>query len=410
MKLSVIIPYCIEYPQIEFTVNAMWCELRNLPLLGHDFEIIVIDNWCEEAASQTINPGHGLCKWPYPNKELWQNFINNYGIRIKNALTLHPELQEPYATELDKLQTELNLGYDIYRMQDPGTPRMKELAGGCRPWLKYVTYTEKLSHWQAKNAGVAASSGDILLFVDAHILPSPGCFLKAFGYYIHAYEKLNGTLHVPIAYMMERQGGELIYKFKGGMSEKDVQDYNRRKNCVLPWNEINARDAGDYHYSFTKYRKSDIPYKVPCMSTCFMFMHRELYDLLGGWPKELGIYGGGEHFINYTLAVLGKNIWIYPGEPAYHYANKYISRGYNWNYDDYARNRILATYIYGGEKVAEKYIKFRAETGDKWEVLKGMLDEIKTNTECVKHRNFIWVKEKISIEDWHDNILPELIK
>lgn len=414
MKLSVIIPYCIEYPQIEFTVQALWNELRSVTCVGHDFEIIVIDNLCEEAASQTLKR-----KVPYPNRESWQNFIDNYANRVKNALTLHPELQQPYTDELDKLQDMLNRGYDIYRTQDPGSPRMKELAGGCRPWLKYITYTDKLSHWQAKNAGVAASSGDILFFCDAHVIPSQGSIRKAFFYYAENYEKLNGTLHIPLAYMCERQGGELIYKFKGGMNEKEVQDYNKRKNCVLPWDTINARDAGDYHYSFTKYRKSDVPYKVPCMSTCGMLLHKELYDLLGGWPTELGVYGGGEHFINYTLAVLGKNIWIYPTEPLYHYANKYISRGYNWYYDDYARNRILATYMFGGIDTAEKYIKFRADTGDKWEVVKRMLDEMLGNSkdphkipitlECSRHRKHIEQNQVISIEDWHDKILPGLL-
>ena len=412
MKLSVIIPYCVEYPQIEFTVNALWCELRSLPHVGHDFEIILVDNWCDEAASQTLRPPAGLRKFPYPNKEIWQNFIDNYGNRIKAALTLHPELQEPYAEELDKLQIQLNQGYDIYRTQDPGTPRMKELSGGCRPWLKYITYTDKLSHWQAKNAGVAASTGDILFFCDGHIIPSQGSIRKAFFYYAEAYEKLNGTLHIPIAYMMERQGGELIYKFKGGMSEKDVQDYNKKKNTVLPFKSITAREAGDYHYSFTKYRppKDDRPFKVPCMSTCFMFMHREIYNLIGGWPVELGVYGGGEHFINYTFAILGKNIWIYPGEPCYHYANKYISRGYNWYHDDYIRNRIIATYMFGGHDIAKKYTQFRADVGDKYFVLSDMLTDISKNNICREHRKKIRQNQIMSIEDWHDKVLPELIK
>ena len=38
------------------------------------------------------------------------------------------------------------------------------------PWLKYVEYKDKLSHWQAKNAGVAASTGEVLWFCDAHCI------------------------------------------------------------------------------------------------------------------------------------------------------------------------------------------------------------------------------------------------
>ncbi|GAI71255.1 unnamed protein product, partial [marine sediment metagenome] len=77
-------------------------------------------------------------------------------------------------------------------------------------WLKYMRYDERLSHWQAKDAGVWNSTGEILWFLDSHVIPSHNI---AFGlrYYVNNYEELNGTLHFPWTYhILESQ--RLIYK------------------------------------------------------------------------------------------------------------------------------------------------------------------------------------------------------
>lgn len=268
-KLSIIMPFAQEHPQAAFTAQAVFAELRDFC----DFEIITIDNHCEELQAQLDAKG---------------------------------------------------------KIKDAGGEYLASLADSrYRPWLKYVQYDEKLSHWNAKNAGIAASDGEFLWFVDAHCIPSQGSLRAMFDYYKKNWQEMNGTLHMPLAYMLERPGLELIYKL--------VTDVER----------------GVVHYSFTRYRAADAPYRVPCMSTCGMMMHRSIYDQLGGWPKEMGIYGGGEHFINFTLATLGKTINIFPAKPLYHYA---APRGYHWNYNDYHRNRCIATYMYGGEAWAYRYI------------------------------------------------------
>jgi len=268
-KLSIIIPFASEHPQCAFTVQSIFCELRDYC----DFEVIVIDNHCDELQVQLDAKGE---------------------------------------------------------KRDRGSEYLKSLADGRhRPWLKYVEYNEKLSHWNAKNKGIDASDGEFLWFVDAHCIPSQGSLRAMFDYYRNNWQTLNGTLHMPLAYMLERPGLELIYKL------------------------VTDVDRGVVHYSFTRYRHEKQTYQVPCMSTCGMMMHRDIYDQLGGWPTEMGIYGGGEHFINFTLATLGRTINIFPAKPLYHYA---APRGYHWNYNDYHRNRCIATYMYGGEGWAYRYI------------------------------------------------------
>lgn len=324
-KLSIIIPYCDEHPQIAFTVNNIFCELRD----AIDFEVIVIDNWCEEVSKQVI------------------------------ASKTH----NPQKPEAEDIRTR--------RIQDGGSAYMEGLAKS-RSWLKYVKYDKKLSHWQAKNAGVKESTGSFLWFCDSHCIISKNSVVDMFNYYKNNYKELNGTLHLPLAYMLEKPGLELVYKL--------VTDIKK----------------GVIHYSFTRHRIRDRVSQVPCMSTCGMMITRELYDLLGGWPEELGIYGGGENFINFTLAILGKTINIFPANPLYHYAAK---RGYNWNYTDFHRNRTIASFMYGDTELAAKYvfnIKGRPT------VLKQIYKEV--TTLCRKHRDSIAKNQIISIEEWVKNL------
>ena len=298
-----------EHPQAAFTAQAIYCELRD----RCDFEIIMIDNHCDELQYQ-----------------------------------------------LDKQGKE----------RDKGGEYLSSLANEHRPWLKYLTYESKLSHWQAKNIGVAASDGEFLWFCDSHCVPSQGSLFYMFEHYRRNHRNMNGTLHMPLSYMLEKPGLELIYKL------------------------VAEPDRGVVHYSFTRFRPAEQPYSVPCMSTCGMMMSREIYDKLNGWPTELGIYGGGEHYINFTMAVLGMTINIWPGKPLYHYA---APRGYSWNYNDYHRNRCIATYMFGGEHWATRYI---ANIKGRKEVKDAIFTSVTTNKACIKHRQYIQSQQVKTIDSW----------
>ena len=233
-------------------------------------------------------------------------------------------------------------------------------------WLKPLRYKDKLSHWQAKNLGVQNSTGKYLFFADAHCVVSRDTIYNMLQY-IKTRDPLEGTLHPPLTYhIMEYH--KLIYKLRVNL------------------------EAGDVYYSFTPFRPSDKPYEVPCMSTCGMMMSRELYDYIGGWPTELGIYGGGESFINYTLAVLGKKKQIFPPNPLCHHGDK---RGYHYIGDDFTRNICIATYIFGGKELALTLMRNRK--GDQGVLMSIYQDVIK---KCEPHRELIKSKQEMTIQEW----------
>jgi len=301
-KLSVIIPFCNEYPQVLFTLQNIAQELRGRV----DFEVIAVDNYCEQVKS---------------------------------------------------------LGYE----NDKSGEAVNACSGRINPWLKYLKYEKKLSHWQSKNLGVKHSTGDFLWFCDAHCIISRDSLFNMFQFYKENHRELNGTLHLPLTYKI-LESHILIYKL------------------------VNNLSKGHLDYSFTGYRRNESPYEVPCMSCCGVMMSREVYNKLGGWPPELGIYSGGEQFLNFSLAVMGMKKWIFPTEPLFHHGEK---RGYCYVYDDYLRNKLIATYCYGGEDLCRL---FSENMKGKPEALKNIYQDV--IAKCQPHRKHIANQQKISIQEW----------
>ena len=314
--LSVIMPYCNEWPQLLFTIRSVAEELDG----KCDFEIIAVDNYPASGIPQSPDRAH-----PHDDKN-----------------------GNPCNSHIDSMAKK-------------------------HDWLRYMRYDDKLSHWNAKNTGVLFSQGKFLLFLDAHVVPGNSSLVSAFMYYKKNHEKLDGTLHLPLTYHI-LENTRLIYQLVVEPS-KGIWHY-RFKNLNLPYTEL--------------------PFEVPCMSTCGMFMSRALFDLVGGWPPELGIYGGGENFMNFSLALLGKRKWIYTPGTLHHHGD---SRGYNWNYDDYHRNRMIALYMHGGEAAVQKYIESRQVKGSpRWArtTLYDIMDK------CQWQRNCLLSKQQVDMLDWYD--------
>lgn len=302
-RLSVVVPFIQEHPQVMFTIQSIHEELEGRV----DHEIIAVENWSPE-------------------------IIKQGAIRDRSS--------ELIQSKADK-----------------------------HSWLKFMNYGDKLSHWQAKNAAVAASDGEFLWFCDSHCVVGRDALYNMFQYYSQNHEELNGSIHLPLTYhILEEQ--QLIYQL--------VTD--------LP--------KGVIHYKFMNMLEARIkPFEVPVMSTCGMMMTRELYNQMGGWPTELGIYGGGENYINFALSVMGKKKWISPGRPLHHHGDK---RGYRWNALDFLRNRLIALYITVGEDYARRYCNADTKISpfSKDRILKDVIRK------CEPHRQLIQSQAVISIEDW----------
>lgn len=298
--LSIIIPFVGEYPQVLFTIQAtaqMLIEKKT------PFEIIAVNNYCQGVQRQAI------------------------GIAEKHGRLAHERFKATKPGEVTRYWVDelFQVCKDIPgTFEDRSGPAVQACAGK-NPWLKYVAYDDRLSHWQAKAAGVKEASFDTLLFMDAHVVPTANIhemYMEyRFGKNDNGFYWDMGTMHFPLTYK------------------------------ILEWHKLIYKLVFDqphfWTYSFTGFRQANKPYEVPCMSTCGMMIGRHIYEMIGGWPVGLGIYGGGENFMNYTLAVTGYKKFIYPHATLFHHGDK---RDYHYMYDDMIFNRMVAHYLFDGER------------------------------------------------------------
>lgn len=301
--ISVIVPFCNEFPQVIFTIRALAEELVNRT----DFEIIAVNNYCEQVKKQG-------------------------------------------------------------REEDKGFASL-QAASQVNPWLKVLKYDKELSHWQSKNFGIKNSQGGFLFFADAHVSPARDSIFPMYQFYKQNHEELNGTIHLPLTYQI-LDNRKLVYEPKIDLS------------------------IAKFSYRFKTYQHFDRPFQVPCMSTCGMMITREKMQKLGYWPNSLGIYGGGEPFINYTSATMGWKRWIWNGNALHHFGEK---RGYSYNYTNWVHNETVACFFIGGEKCAERFI---ANVRGTRVVLDAILAGILSNRETILQKSLIDEQRTMTIEDW----------
>jgi len=245
---------------------------------------------------------------------------------------------------------------------------------GMLPNVDVYKYTDTLSHWQAKNVGIDHAYGEILLFLDAHVIIYPGV-IKGM---LEVFNKLpeHSSLHMPITYMLE----------------------DGKKNALI-YELITDIDNGIVDYRFTKFDSDEEYVEVPCMSTCGMMISKQtMRNKFQKWPSILGSYSGGEQYINFVGAVLGIRKFVLNRGSLFHYA---APRSYGLVYEDVYRNRAIATFLYGGEELFNRYLDnlTRLKRGRiSPRIINKICMEIMENIEMKERRSFIKENATTSIE------------
>lgn len=344
--LSVIIPFVGEYPQILFTIQSI---AQNIAESGINFEIIAVNNYCKEAQEQTKHSANAALT----------KFISAYNLKCK--------------TGKEVLSDVYQLHRDIKPTYEDKSGEAVKACVRINPWLEYLEVKDRLSHWEAKRQACKIACGKHLLFVDGHTVAGAGSIPGMFYEYDTGWDGSKdggmycqeGTMHLPLTYKI-LESHRLIYKLKV--------------------------ENSFYGYSFTGCRNEPDPYEVPCMSTCGMMISREIYDKIGGWPKNMGMYGGGENYINFTLSVLGLKKWIYPKGTLHHHG---ANRDYHYTYDALWFNRFIAHYLFAGEKGLKDLANV---TKGRPEVIQGWVKTV--FKEQKEHRVLIKKQEVITLDDW----------
>jgi glycosyltransferase involved in cell wall biosynthesis len=192
---------------------------------------------------------------------------------------------------------------------------------------KVVVYDEKPSCWQARNAGADAATGRYLLFLDSHVIPKAGSFRGLIDF----HDGWKGVAHCALNYWLEPE-------------ERALYGYS--------W------QPDKFWGNWTRHKPEFPDYRVPLSGTSSSLIDREVFIEVGGFHPGLGIYGGGETYIDLLVQRFGYSVRMHPRFRLWHLTEK---RGYAWNNEDFRHNFMLAAMVLGGEKwldrVAEHHIK-----------------------------------------------------
>lgn len=186
-------------------------------------------------------------------------------------------------------------------------------------WLKYFKYDVCLSHWQVKNHIIHNTTSPYIMFMDAHCMASRGSLSAAFEHYLLNEQYLDGTLSCPLTYDI-LGNKKLVYKL------------------------VYDKMLGKCDYTFMPMPDTkEVTLQVPTMSSCGLIVSRKIFNLLIDFPQQY-MYSGGEHYLFQSLAVLGKKMWIFNGNPLHHHGEK---RGYTTNFIKWHINRAISCYCMG---------------------------------------------------------------
>jgi len=256
--------------------------------------------------------------------------------------------------------------------------------------VKYFQYDEKQGHWNAKNFGIAKSSGKYVFFLDAH------CVMK------------RDSLRHMVAFLDETEGKVLgirdgfpyrvgaVHAYINYILDSRCLEYRPQRKtfgyqfCTHQSEEyfVNSREGVPRR----ALRFPTVPYQVCVMSTCAMMCRRSVLDQLGPWSPELGIYGGGESYINWKQSICGQGHWIVPQAWCWHFADK---RGYSWNWTDFTRNSMIAAYVVGGEEFLQEQVDLRLKKSSP-EVLESLAQDVREK--CGPDRRNVENRQMVSFD------------
>ena len=178
---------------------------------------------------------------------------------------------------------------------------------------------ERLGVAGARNFGAGYTSGNVLVFSDAHVIAPPGWF-EALLELLARPE----TGAVAPAISMMQPGGSIGYGQKWRDSSLGVE-----------W--LGCRGSK--------------PYPVPLLCGCFLAMRREVFSAIGGFDSGMVLWGAEDCELSIHLWSLGYECWVVPDVVVQHAFRPHFPYEVKWA--PVLHNRLrLASVHFGPERLA----------------------------------------------------------
>ena len=269
--------------------------------------------------------------------------------KVSVVITTRNEYPQIYVSIYSILEELVYWGYPfefiiVSNLCEDGTPDIIEQRyGGVwreRGRLKVVRYNDKGSIDCSRNAGVAAATGDVIYFSDAHMSVTVG------------------TIHGLIQAWLKH----------GGMWYPCI-------NCWTDWEDLRLRAYNlTLEANFWGTQSFDLPswavresdrhiglYTMGMGSHATILLGRQTFNLARGFHPGFKTYAGGEGYLAMKLWRLGVKSWMNPNTLVRHDnwglkvkrrddGSYDHGRGYGWTNSEVWYNFMLSAYTVGGEE------------------------------------------------------------
>jgi glycosyltransferase involved in cell wall biosynthesis len=210
--------------------------------------------------------------------------------------------------------------YEIIVVDNLSTDTTKAFLedGSIAPWVRRIE-TDRSGPGPVRNTGAEAARGDILLFVDAHVLFSPGLFKRVSSTMRNEIWDDVGALHFPIGW-------------NGTAPEGRSTHYE----LTLDRNFWGNNLAGNFR-TLTEI--------AALGHACFAVRKDRFFEVGCYHPGQAG-YGGEECYLDLKFAMFGLRNYSDPRTYLLHCSQRQMN--YVWANFDLVRNNFISAYALGG--------------------------------------------------------------
>lgn len=216
--------------------------------------------------------------------------------------------------------------YEIIVVADGGVhPEFRRLVDSPHMRAHHVKLIERPTDVEfrsaalARDIGVENAVGDVLWFIDGHILFTPDSVPTTLELLNHA-----NVVHLPCSW--------------GGINPDRCYHYKLtlEKNF---WGENSP------------YLKSSEPYEVSAFSHHVLIINKNDFEKVNGYNRRFHGYGGEEVYFDFKCWMMGLTVMVNTYGHLTHVHGPHRYGGTNW---DLMRNLFLGSYVLGGEEWLEK--------------------------------------------------------
>lgn len=229
----------------------------------------------------------------------------------------------------------------------------------------------------ARHTGAMAARGEILFFIDAHVLLSPNFFGKTECMMRNVIWDDVGIVHFPIAW-------------NGGLGENFATCYKLtlEKNF---WGE----------YQSKKFKELT---EIAASGHACIAVRKDHFVEIGGISAPFSAYGGSEIYLNLKFALFGYKNYLFPDVYYLHCSQR--KQNYFWSNDLLFQNQVIAAYTIGGEIWSSKVLHYHLNlSGWKPEVTQKLYAE--AIEKALEDYKFIQMHAKRTLEHVLDDFKRE---